>query len=431
MSATCKVKVKRKEESTVSVETVPSKKTAVKSTSIGNSLPEKLEPVSEPKPRFVHKKPNVNSPEITNQFLVPYGTSKGIAGPIAILSKEVRIGSQGGIIGNPKAGKRRGGRERKLHIYDEERQLRDKVIAHTPEGKRIFAYNNNGVPICFAKRSKESENYPEGHIGRVRCQSHITMMNGRCARHGGNARSGLMHPHAKHLRTAESLPRHLRVDMLAAENDPDLLSLRHEIKLSDVRIASLKRDLELGLNSTAARRIDNLLQTINEKLSKKSSSQSINELLYELIEVYQKGKSEKAGWKELEEAKEARRKLSESEAKRETQLKLTLGANQVLTLVSAMATIARDLIAKLMKDLESRYIFIDKANAPLALQQTLKEFVDSNPTSTAVVKRLDLSWQTLFLTDMTRKLGKLTTGTVREEEKDAMYSDSESDIMDE
>ena len=227
---------------------------------------------------------------------------------------------------------------------------RDPIVAKTKEGKRIFGYNEKGVPVC-------SSQLPGKEIGR-RCQSTMTMPNGRCKKHGGYAPTGIMHWNAQELRTVGNLPKHLQSDMTRALEDPDHLNLKHEIAMVDTHIATIKEALGTGLDIAAWKRIHTLADKLEHSLENDPESSEL--IATQLINTIRIGSGERVVWKEYHEAAESRRKLTETASKREIQLKTLLKGDQILALVTGMAAAARDCIGKLISLIENTYILTDR-----------------------------------------------------------------------
>lgn len=255
--------------------------------------------------------------------------------------------------------------------------LRDKVIATTPEGKRIFGYNDNGQPICYSKRP--------GKPG-LRCQAMHTMSNGRCVKHGGKSPSGIMHWNAQHLRTANSLPKHLQSDMLAAGRDPDLLSNNHEIELLDVYEKKLKEELDNGLSENGIKKLGQLMSELEQTLE--DGGEITEEDLLKLITVYKGAISQEATWRKIKNNALDRAKLTDVVHRREKDLKQFMRADQVYALVTSVAHACKEGIIKVFAQIDKKYILIDK---------NTKQPVSSIDPSI----RLD------FMNDVHHKLGSL------------------------
>lgn len=279
----------------------------------------------------------IHPPEVTNEYLVhteELVRIKPVEGPIYI--KRGRGRPPGTGYGTK-------------WLVPENKTLRDKIIAHTPEGKRIFAYNKQGIPICFSRCTSD----PTG-----RCQKTQTYINGRCHRHGGASLKGAAHPRATHLRTAQEMPVSMQEDMRRADLDPDLLSLRHEIQVIDTEIAEKTRGLEVGISESAEIIVDRLIQT----LSKKSDNPAE---VIRLIEVWNGGKSRDVSRKRLDSLFETRRKLVDSQHRREKDMNLLMKQDQAMALVIGVSAGTREALQGMVDDIQKRYQLVDirKLNA--------------------------------------------------------------------
>jgi hypothetical protein len=267
--------------------------------------------------------------------------------------------------------------------------LRDKPAEIMPDGRRIFARNAKGIPICYSTRAG----------GKGRCQSVVIMPNGRCKLHGGHAQAGMAHYNAKHLRCADNLPRHLQGDFNKAKNDPDLLSLDHELRLIDVQIAQQKAALETGLGAAAWKKLHSLADDLEYSLE--NEPERSEDLAVQMINVIRKGVKEREVWKEINNTAELRRRLADTGHKRERDLNLLLKADQAIALVTAMASICREAIAKMIIRLEARYILIER------VEDITYTVTDDKGNIIQPKPRVDSELRLDFLADVSLALGKL------------------------
>lgn len=77
-----------------------------------------------------------------------------------------------------------------------------------------------------------------------RCRKHAMRGRNVCMSHGGKTPRGAASPHFKTGRYSRSLPGHLLAAYEQALSDPRLLSLRHELALTDAMIANLLQQLD-------------------------------------------------------------------------------------------------------------------------------------------------------------------------------------------
>ena len=228
-------------------------------------------------------------------------------------------------------------------------RLRDKVIAVTPEGKRIFGYNDKGTPVCYSKRPGS----------KLRCMATQTMSNGRCRKHGGKSPSGIMHYNATHLRTSEALPKYLQGDMRLAGQDPDLLDNRHEIKLLDLYEKQLTQELDCGLTENGMKKLAGLITELNDKLEDGGSIDE--EFLTEIVTTYRGALSQKHTFNEIRKLALDRSRLTTAVHLRERDLKQFMKAEQVYALVTSIGHACKEGIVKVMAAINKRYRLIDKS----------------------------------------------------------------------
>ena len=227
----------------------------------------------------------------------------------------------------------------------------ERPIAMTAEGKKVFAYNENGKHVCNSRIKKTGDE-------AQRCQSIFTMTNGRCKHHGGKAPSGILHYKTETLRSSSSMPSHLQGDMVAAMADEDRLSLNHEIALVDTKIKQQKLALETGLGGRAWKVLSDLASRLEWELEKNSINSE--KTCEEIIHTIRNGVKEREVWKEIDVSLEVRRKLTETAHKREMNLKTMLKGDQAFALMTGIASICKEQIAKTMLAVEQRYKIVDR-----------------------------------------------------------------------
>jgi hypothetical protein len=125
------------------------------------------------------------------------------------------------------------------------------------------------------------------------CTQPVCRGRTKCRLHGGRSRRGLAAPAWKGGRYSKALPPDLVDAYERARTDPELLALRDELALVDARLNALLERLAEGETST--------------------------------------------GWARVYEALELRRRLADTERKREQWLQTVLTAEQALAFVGALA----------------------------------------------------------------------------------------------
>lgn len=168
-----------------------------------------------------------------------------------------------------------------------------------------------------------------------------------CRFHGGLSLSGTASPRFKHGRYSKVLPQELLGKYQEARRDPDLLNLRDEISLNDVRLQLLVEKLPAGGGVKSWAEIN---QTWNEFIAAQQKANTtrsdadrnrVAELLRKMNDIVTEG-SEMAGiWQEIDNAVETRRRLTASEARRLTDMQQIITAEKAIALVYAILDIIR------------------------------------------------------------------------------------------
>lgn len=162
------------------------------------------------------------------------------------------------------------------------------------------------------------------------------MLNGRCAMHGGKTPRGVDSPHTKHGRYSKDLPTRLAGRFEQAIKDAELIQLNREAALLDTRIGELLEQIDA--EGTGA--IFKLLAKAwtDYRAAKEGDKPTSLMVVEQLIE---RGMAQEITWAEIYSLIEQRRKVVESEAKRQTQLKQTLTVSQAMTLLTAVVDIVK------------------------------------------------------------------------------------------
>lgn len=199
---------------------------------------------------------------------------------------------------------------------------------------RQVSYNENGLPlnekgqrICGVTKTRN----------RGRCFSTAIRENGRCRKHGGNARRGMSHQHYKDGRHSK----YLAVGGLAEKyraglRNTELLALRDDIVLLDARIFEILEEGQLG----ASTQLWKDLKSEHEKvvLSRdRGDNKLFAESMTRLSDLIQSGVSQAESWSDVLAVLEQKRKLIESEQKRMVQERQMLAIDQVVGLINAIS----------------------------------------------------------------------------------------------
>lgn len=225
---------------------------------------------------------------------------------------------------------------------------------------RIWTYDENGKLICGAKTRSGSP-----------CRKSPVSGRNRCRLHGGKSLTGIQHPNAKSLRYSRSMvDRRMLNEYETAFHHPDLMSLKDNIAMTDVRIGELTSALKVGESHKAWLAVrtayDNFIEAHN-----KGDSVGAVQHLQEMGRLIKFGLDQYHKWGELKEMQDHRRRLTETEHKMQTDLKQTMTHDQAMGLLAyavsavrrrivqffpnkqgeeCMAAISQDISAKLYSD---------------------------------------------------------------------------------
>ena len=165
------------------------------------------------------------------------------------------------------------------------------------------------------------------------------MANGRCYLHGGPTPKGIASPHFKHGRRSKYLPQGLMKDFKEAMRDPELMSLRPDVALWDARIEELLRDITEHGETIANWTALELKLNEFERSRQTGDAEKAAKGLMALSQMIRSGAAQKDIWLELGKAMEAKRRLSETEARRMERERLVMTVEEGAILVSTLASI--------------------------------------------------------------------------------------------
>lgn len=222
-------------------------------------------------------------------------------------------------------------------------------------GKRpIFGYKhsepNKGMPVCFSRLPGRSH---------LRCQSIARCDNGRCNIHGGKSLKGAAHPSFRTGEWSAHLPKNVGDRLLAAAQDPEYLSLRDELAFNAAHIMGLMEGFNHGTDEGTWDRILAQVELIETLMFCKEVSSmlelhggpktNVTKLSYaieELVKLVRYGRNEKKLYKEIESSMESRRKLVETDLKREQMQANNMPADEVLALFLQVVGVVKKVFKK-------------------------------------------------------------------------------------
>ena len=178
---------------------------------------------------------------------------------------------------------------------------------------------------------------------RTKKQCGARAMNGKnvCYHHGGKSLSGISSPSTKHGRYSKDLPTQLAGRYKEAQSDPELLSLRSEIALIDVRIGGLVKTIDSEKSERLWGTVKKEYDDLAFAMKNNNTSQTIKQM-GEIKRLLSEGMEDDAIWEEITGAIDQRRKLVESERTRLVQMQEMITSERAMLLIAAVVDIVRE-----------------------------------------------------------------------------------------
>lgn len=181
---------------------------------------------------------------------------------------------------------------------------------------------------------------PECGEGRA-CRARVGREGERCRLHGGRSLAGVASPSFKHGRYSKYLPGRLVGRYEEARADPELLALRDEIALVDVRLAELLQRLETGESPGGWAQLRGVYSNL-VRAQGNNDVQGITTALQKFESIIEGGGQEDAAWGETIALLDQRRKLVESERKRLVEMQQMITTEQALALLARIQQVILD-----------------------------------------------------------------------------------------
>lgn len=182
---------------------------------------------------------------------------------------------------------------------------------------------------CKAKSKRTGE----------RCRRAAVAGKEVCYIHGGATPSGPDSPHWKHGRYARGyadiVPKRLVERYEAALNDRQALSMRAELALIDARLADMLARVDSGESGSLWKSLRETWRTL-ERAQRQQDAEKVAESLVRVGELIRRGYTDSVAWREVGDLIERRRRLAESERKRELEAKEIMRIDEGLALVSLL-----------------------------------------------------------------------------------------------
>lgn len=200
----------------------------------------------------------------------------------------------------------------------------------------------------------------------------------RCRIHGGKSLGGVASATYRHGRYSRFLPKDLRRRYDASKRDAELLSHQPDLRLVDVHLQELLKQLdgkETVLALSEARRIFGEF----EFARKQENHEDMDAHLEALRNVFTVGVPNETVWEDIRDVLELRRKILDTENRRIRESQTTMSSEQVLAVINYVADVlhrsvhqyanrvlARQILGKVIGDLGTIVAQPDKAPAGIA-----------------------------------------------------------------
>jgi len=161
------------------------------------------------------------------------------------------------------------------------------------------------------------------------------MPNGRCRMHGGKSLSGLGSPNWKDGRRSKVLPRRMIADFQASLADENRLVLNEEIALIDTRINDVLKRVDSGESGPLWSMLRQAAHDY-EAARRANDTTALVQAIALLLDLITRGHSDAGAWSEVSALVERRRRLVDSEAKRQAQTRELIHVSQALATMSLL-----------------------------------------------------------------------------------------------
>jgi len=199
----------------------------------------------------------------------------------------------------------------------------------TTKGKTEILHNAKGKEICGAKRRNKD----------ATCQSTVLLPSGRCRIHGGKTPGGMENANYKHGKYSRYRLKsdELHKRFMQAIEDQNLLSLREDVALIDVKIGEIVETIhEPASWDEAHKAFERLRLAVTQK-----DAGHMNAALQDLEQSFDSFKGEKAAWDDLLRILDHRRKLVESERKRMVELQQYVAVERIMGFINSLQEILK------------------------------------------------------------------------------------------
>lgn len=196
----------------------------------------------------------------------------------------------------------------------------------------------------YPKEEKKLTECPECANPRF-CRRLVKEAGLRCRLHGGGANKtvGAANPAFKHGKYSRYMPERLAAKYIESARDPELLANRQEIAVLDARLAELLGRVDTGASSRLFGKAREAFIGFRNALDR-SDKETMQIHLQTLDATLGHAVGDYAAWDDIRQSLETRRKLVETEMRRLEKMQHLHTAEELQSLLSAIAHIAKRVI---------------------------------------------------------------------------------------
>jgi hypothetical protein len=201
--------------------------------------------------------------------------------------------------------------------------------------KRVWTYDKDGKLICGAIKRDGSP-----------CHKHPMTGRNKCKLHGGASLIGAQHPGAKTLKYSKDIVGKRFADTYTeAMTDPKLLELKDDIAITQARVAELLKNVDYGESIKAWKTLRKLYDDFIFA-SRMGNADDAAECITEIGKLIKNGYDQNATWEEIYKAQSHKRKLTETENKRQNELNQMMTHEQAMNLLTFVASVIKQRVAQ-------------------------------------------------------------------------------------
>lgn len=197
-----------------------------------------------------------------------------------------------------------------------------RLVRYKGSDKRIYTYSEDGKLICGANYTKK-----DGI-----CRTSPLDGRNRCRLHGGKSLIGAKSPRAQTLKYSIAVPSRMLQKYEEAQRDPDLISMRDEIAILQVRLNELLQRVDTSESGVLWLKAQEYYDELKAAMQRKDFVDAVKWVSI-LGKALNKGTADHLVWSEIATITEQMRKIKDSERKRLTDMKQMWSAEQAMAFV--------------------------------------------------------------------------------------------------